>query len=387
MTYMKRKEIKYIGFYDVPDSKVKRVSNLAATNKMDYICDAIIEAGFDVHLVSPSWTSENGEYKWIPKQTKELKGHKKITLCPNFVTNSKIGRNLKIVFSLLWLFVWLLKNTGKGEKILMYHVQWLSLPVRWAKKLKGFQLILEVEEIYADVWESKRILNKWEKQILVDANMYIAVSDLLADRLGSKVKAILYGSYNLPFSSIGITRLTDNSKINLVYAGSIDLKKGGAFKSLECILLLPEDYQLHVLGHGNYKEIIRLKAKISEFNTLLKREAIIYHGVIRGEKFSQFLMECDIALNPQNEGEYMNTAFPSKIISYLSHNLQVVSTPIESIKRSSVREIIYFSKSDKTEDLVEEILKVNLNTSIENAAIVTELHLKFIQQLKKEILI
>lgn len=384
---MKRKEIKYIGFYDVPNSNVKRVSNLAATNKMDYICDAIIEAGFDVRLVSPSWTAENGKFKWINKETKVLKKHKKVTLCPNFVSCNKLTRNLKIIFSLTWLFFWLLKNTKKDEKILMYHVQWLSLPVRWAKKIRGFQLILEVEEIFSEVWEFKSILNKWEKEILEDANMYIAVSDLLADRLGPKVKAILYGSYNLPISGEEKPILKDYSKINLVYAGSVDSIKGGAFKSLECILLLSDVYQLHVLGHGNYKEIELLKEKIEEFNAQLKREAIIYHGVLRGVQFSQFLMKCDIALNPQNEGEYMNTAFPSKIINYLSHNLHVVSSPVESIKKSRINKCIYISSSDNTKDLVEAIMNVNLNNLINNSLIINDMHRQFIHQLKEEILI
>src|SRR5690606_14341456 len=174
-----KKEVKYIGFYDVPDSQVKRVSNLAATNKMDYICDAIIEAGFNVHLISPSWTSANGSFKWLAKETRTLKEGKKITFCPSFVTRNKFTRNIKIIFSLVWLFFWLLKNVKRDEKILMYHVQWRSLAVRWAKKIKKFHLILEVEEIYGDVYAIHPYFYKMEIDLIQSAVEYLFSTDLL----------------------------------------------------------------------------------------------------------------------------------------------------------------------------------------------------------------
>ena len=58
---MKQKEIKYIGFYNPPYSKTKRAGALSAINKMDYIATAIHEAGFEVHLVSPSWMGTEPE--------------------------------------------------------------------------------------------------------------------------------------------------------------------------------------------------------------------------------------------------------------------------------------------------------------------------------------
>ncbi len=380
---MERKEIKYIGFYDLPDSQYKRVSNLAATNKMDYIADAIIEAGYKVHLVSPSWTEDSVQKVYfIKQQTSQLKEHKKITFCPNFTTKRKITRNFKIVFSLLWLFFWLIKNTKKDEKILMYHVQWLSLPVRWAKRFKDFHLVLEVEEFYGKVWETKSILIQWENKLIEKADCYIAVSDVLAAILGSKVKAIVYGSYTLPKIKKRKSYL-DKNMINVVYAGSIDGTKKGAYNAVECAALLPDNFTVHILGGGSKKDIVKLNENIKNVNSNKKREACIYHGVKRGEDYYNFLLDCQIALNPQSEGDYMNTAFPSKVISYLSHNLRVISTRINSIEVSSLAHLISFSENDEPENIANAILAINLDCKFDSISEIQKLNEEFVSNIKQ----
>lgn len=382
MTYMKRKEIKYIGFYDVPDSKVKRVSNLAATNKMDYICDAIIEAGFDVHLVSPSWTSENGEYKWIPKQTKELKEHKKITLCPNFVTNSKIGRNLKIVFSLTWLFFWLLKNTGKGEKILMYHVQWLSLPVRWAKKLKGFQLILEVEEIYGDVSAIHPYFYKMENNLIKSADSYLFSTDLLEKKIGNnKPFVVIYGSYSI-FPQLATP--PDDGKIHLLYAGIIDTHKAGAFNALNAATHLSDKYVLHIIGFG---AVELLKKEIEEVNQLNGCK-VIYDGLLSGENYVKYCQQCHIGLSTQNvEGEYLESSFPSKILSYLGMGLNVVSGEIKCVTQSAIGNIVNYYSENSSIAISEAIISTTIEDRRNNIKVIQNLNESFVQQLKEEVLI
>lgn len=55
--------IKYIGFYSEPESKIKRVFNLAAVNKMNYVADTINESGHDVEFISCSWINGMSEKK------------------------------------------------------------------------------------------------------------------------------------------------------------------------------------------------------------------------------------------------------------------------------------------------------------------------------------
>ncbi|MDO9154307.1 MAG: glycosyltransferase [Paludibacter sp.] len=373
-----RKEIKYIGFYDLPNAKGSRVSTLAAINKMDYIAEAINRAGFDVHIVSPAWSSDNGSRSTAQKgETIHIHPNKKVTFCPTYSTENKITRNLKIIFTLIWLFLWLIKNVKRNEKIIVYHVQWLSLPLRLAKRLKGFNLILEVEEFYGNVWKNKNILNKWEQKLIKSADSYIAVSDVLAELLGEKVKAVVYGSYLVPdFNNTNPYFLND--KINVVYAGSIDDTKGGAFNAAKCAELLPVNYIVHILGSGNIQIKNELLKQIDLINIKLERSACIYHGVLNGKNYDEFLFNCQIAINPQKEGKYMNTAFPSKVISYLSHNLRVVSTRINSIEKSKLRYLITFSEDDQPINIVQSILSIDFNNLYDSASEIKKLNDDFV---------
>src|SRR5690606_35053088 len=99
---------------------------------------------------------------------------------------------------------------------------------------------------------------------------------------------------------------------------------------------LPNKYRLHILGFGNNSDIEELKKLINYVNKEKGYECCRYYGSLDGEKYSEFLLDCDIGLNPQKEGEYMDFAFPSKILSYLAHGLEVVSTRIKSVEQSKV---------------------------------------------------
>ena len=375
------KEIKYIGFYDIAETKNNRVATIAATNKMDYICTAINRAGFDVHLVSPSWVGiSDSKTKYASKTTLQLSPKKRITFCPSYNTKSKWGLYIKITFTLTWLFFWLIFNVRRDEKILVYHVQWLSLPIRWAKKIKGFKLILEVEEIYGKVWKNKALLQKWEKKLIKDADYFIAVSDILAEILGERVKAIIYGNYSLPDFHNNFVK-TDT--INVIYAGSIDHTKGGAYNAVKCAYLLPENYKIHICGFGDSASILELEQEIMKVNAEQSREACLFHGLIPDNQFSDFLYSCQIAINPQQDGENMTTLFPSKIIKYLSHNLRVVSTRIKSIDKSAIASLIAFSENDQPEAIVKTILDLDINSKFNSREILNELDIKFVNLIQK----
>jgi len=374
------KEIKYIGFYDLPIMKNKRTSTIAAINKMDYICTAINSAGFDVHVVSPSWFDDStNNINYTSQKTIQLNNQKKITFCPSFNTRSKWKMNLKIVFTLIWLFFWLLLHTRKNEKILVYHVQWLSLPIRWAKKIMGFKLILEVEEIYGQVWNNKAILQKWEQKLIRDADYFIAVSDILAEILGSRVKAIIYGSYSIPI----LDAITCNiNEINVVYAGSIESTRGGAINAVKCAEFLPKEYIIHILGSGNIEIVNILIEEINRINIKLERIACIFHGLKTGNEFDELMSNCTIGINPQFEGNYMNTAFPSKIIKYLSYNLRVISARIKSIEKSEIAPLIVFPENDMPESMAMAILKLDLNSKYDSKDILRQLDKKFVATIK-----
>ena len=359
-----RKEIKYIGFYDLPDAKGGRVSTLAAINKMDYIADVINRVGFDVHIVSPSWSSGNC-VKATAQQggTIQLHPHKKVTFCPTFFTKNKITGYPKIINSLVWLFFWLVKNVKQNEKILLYHVQWLSLPIRWAKRIKDFQLILEVEEIYGDVSAIHPYFYVLENKLLASADKYFFSTELLAQKIKPKQPYIvIYGEYKI-FPKLGSP--PNDGKIHLLYAGIIDTHKAGAFNAVETAKYLSDKYEMHIIGFG---EVDLLKNKIREINKLNGCQ-VLFGGMLSGEEYIKYCQKCNVGLSTQNmEGEYLNSSFPSKILSYMALGLIVVSCNIECVKVSKVGELLYYYNNNNPKEIAETIMSIDFNNLRDSAS-------------------
>jgi penicillin-binding protein-related factor A (putative recombinase) len=90
---------------------------------------------------------------------------------------------------------------------------------------------------------------------------------------------------------------------------------------------------------------------------------------------------CHIGLNPQNEGEYMNTAFPSKILSYLSHGLVVVSTRVRSIQESKISKLINFTEDDNPKSIANTIKAINIDKQPDNVHLIKKLDMDFTKAL------
>ena len=373
-----RQEIKYIGFYDTPKATFKRVSALAATNKMDYIAETINSAGYQVHFVSPSWFDDlSSGAKFHSETTIQLDENKKLTLAPSIGTSNKFSGYLKIILSLLWLFWWLLIHTKKQEKIIVYHSPWLVLPIVWAKKIKGFQLILEVEEIYSDVSSLHAYFNVLEKKVFNKANSFFFSTELLAERLQTKKEYIIvYGNYKV-YDKLALP--INDGKIHLIYAGIIDSEKAGAFNAIESAIYLKENYVLHIIGFG---EVEKLQSRIKEINSISKCK-VIYDGIKTNEEFISYCQACHIGLSSQKmKGDYASSSFPSKILTYMGLGLSVVSCNIEVVKKSKIAEYVHYYTSDTSLELARAIIKIGIVDCEKNKFIISHLNVEFLAQIK-----
>jgi len=374
-----KNEIKYIGFYEEQTSQKKRVSSLAATNKMDYIYDSLQEIGYEVCIVSPSWFNDSCilDSKIINEENQLKK--KRVKFVPSFFTSNKLTRFLKIAFSLIWLINYFIFFVKKGEKIIMYHSPWLAFPVLLAKRIKKFYLILEVEEIYYDVSSINKFFAFFEKKIINNADAFLFSTDLLLEKVNSvknKPNIIIYGNYKV-YEKLSVP--LNDGKIHLIYAGIIDSHKAGAFNALESCKFLPSNYVLHIVGFG---EIEQIEKQILEINSVSVCKAYFYKEK-KGEEYVKFCQTCHIGLSTQNiDGEYVNSSFPSKILSYLGMGLKVVSCKIDGVSNSKIGELVMYYNENKPEKIAEAILRVSSNKSINVKSQIKKLDTDFKEQLK-----
>jgi len=375
------REIKYIGLYDIAGNGV-RVSSPAAISKMDYICSSILNAGYKLHLISPSWFYDEVKNKPLLRKTVlKVNSKKQITFSPSIAFSGRITKFIKIFFSLSWLFFFLLKNAKKNEKIIVYHSPWLCLPVLLAKKIKGFYLVLEVEEIYSDVSSLHSFFDKLEMKIFDAADSFLFSTDLLVDKIAKgRPNYVIYGSYTV--NEIFAEPLQDG-KIHILYAGIIDQIKAGAFNAIESALFLNENYVLHIIGFG---EVDILKKRIEEVSPVSACK-ILFDGAYYGDDYIRYAQQCHIGLSTQKmEGKYLETSFPSKILSYMGLGLRVVSGKVDCVEKSKIGNQIYFYENDFPEEIAGAIQKIDVNLPYNSRETIKLLDEQFINELRTNIL-
>ena len=373
------KNIYYFALYDTPCSKIRRSYVLAATTKIDYIISALNQLEYGVKLISPSYILER-KYVFDRGVTKKLNDKTTLILSPSFGSKTIIGKYLGIIFTLFCSFLKLL-SIKKEDTLVVYHVPWFYLPIKLAKKIKGFRLILEVEEIYTLAFERDKRKLKLEMKMISLGDAYIYANDLLREYTNevNKKSIICYGPYKTINSAH--KRIFTDEKTHLVYAGSLSKHKGGAHNAVQVAHFLPENYVMHILGFGEKKVVADLIECI-ENNNKTSLCKVYYEGKKIGEEYEVFMTSCNIGLNLQRQGAYMQTAFPSKVLVYLSMGLNVVSSEIESIVKSKVGDIISFCSEENPQALAEAITKAKHFTKKELKNKVQHLHDKFVEDIE-----
>ncbi|MFV0199824.1 hypothetical protein OBJ99_03075 [Empedobacter falsenii] len=351
--------IKYIGFYNHNSSIINRTCALSAVNKMDYVISSLNEIGYGVDIISPSWLVSTEKSFFKRGETISLANNNYI-YSPSLNTKNKILNYITIILSWVWLFFYLLFKVKRNEKIIIYHSIWLLPPLIFIRLFKELDIILEVEEIYSDVNSLHKKFKKKELKFIRNSNSFIFSTDLLEKKINlEKPSVILYGNYKV-FPRLNKTN--NDNKIHLLYAGIIDKDKAGAFNAVEAMRFLDEKYILHVIGFG---EIEELKEKIRIVNSLSKA-MIFYDGLKTGDDFIIYAQKCHIGLSTQKmEGEYLDTSFPSKILTYLGLGLNVVSCNIRCVEVSAISELVSSYSIDKPEQISKSIQEVELKSSQE----------------------
>lgn len=371
------KKVYYAGFYDRENSS--RMFAVPAVVKMNYIIESLNEAGFEVEIISPSFILKS-DYQFDRGGKSQLNEKSILWLPPSFGAKTKIGKYFGALFS---FFLWFCKllSLKKSDILLVYHAPVLSYPVRVAKWLRKFQLILEVEEIYTYAFNRNIKGLKKELDFINSADKYILVNDLISDALNlkKKEKIICYGPYRVEADVE--PKIFDDNKTHIVYAGSFSKIKGGSFNAVEAAKYLPENYVMHILGFGDNKTEQELKQRIQEIN-LTSSCKVIFEGEKHGNEYYSFMRGCHLGLNPQKWGDYMLYAYPSKVLVYLGLALNVVTSPLKTLLSSTINDYLNYTEDESSQALAQAIINAHIYTGNELKNVGIKLHSDFIKDLK-----
>lgn len=378
--------IYYISYYVDPKGASSRIHSAAATGKVDYVARTLDKLGESVEIISLAVAAG---------ASKSAGEHYTLSYGINYKSFFSLGRGgkLKKYLNYLWiawqLFFYLHKSVKKGDIIIVYHsptTRWLSrLLCKYRSKCKhvGFlrkvHVVLEVEEVYADVLGGNR-----DKEIrgLYGADGYIFPTKLLANELSISNAPFLicHGDYRVNTQENNISRFTDG-KIHCVYAGTLQKGKG-AFIAADAAQYLTEDYHVHILGYGSEEDVAAIKSHVKVIQKNSKAD-ISYDGFLTGEEFSCFLMSCSIGLVTQNiNASYNKTSFPSKTLVYLAHGLVVVSADFDAIKNSEVGEAIVLYSHQSPKAVAEAIQSIDTKDKFDGIALLQRMDVNFQSDMK-----
>lgn len=348
--------MKYVCEYSIPlDNQENRQYTVSAVNKASYIIKKINEYGVKVEIVSPTSTKLNNGF--FRKRIDKINKYCILVSGSTFGAKLKIIKYTQRIWQLVWLFFYLFKNCKRKEKIFVYHSVFYSPVILLLLKLKKIEYILEVEEIFFKLEKIKS--NSWryklEKALLKNAIAYIFVSNNIENEFNCKRKPfiIISGSYNVN-SQLG--KLYKDGKVHLLYAGLI--KNDGVITNiLELTKYLSNNYVLHIIGYGDKKDTEMVRDKIDILKNVIKCK-IQYDGLLSGDDYTRYVQQCHIGICPLKEDKiFQSGCFPSKITSYLSNGLKVVTTKNYVLQNSIYGNNLIFSVSNSPKNLKEAIEK------------------------------
>lgn len=371
------KDVYYVGFYDSPKAgDVKRNIHLAGANKMTYIISAIEKCDKNVNIISASQSLEN---KICKNTIKKISDKTTLFLPFCFGRSGNIKRFLNFIAIRIQLLYLLIFGVKKDANVIVYHSLAYMKTIGFAKKIKKFRLILEVEEIYGDVLKSEKTVKKELKYFKL-ADKYIFPTELLNKKINitKKPYVIIHGTYKCEEECY---ESFDDDKIHVVYSGTFDPRKGGG-SAAAAAGWLPENYHVHIIGFGNHEDTENIKRIIVDTNNKSKA-TVTYDGQFLGEDYICFLQKCHIGMSTQNpDADFNETSFPSKILSYMANGLRVVSIRIPAIESSDVGRDIYYYDKQTPKKIAEAIMKVDFCDSYNSRELIKSLDDTFVLRMK-----
>lgn len=368
----KKPTVHYLSLKSYPKFDKEKRRNPPSAQKAEYIIKTINNLGYHVNYVSFSESMNNRFYC-----SKKLSISSMIDffLCPN------IPGKFRESFMFRWfVHIYAKRYIKPGDVLLVYHTNGMrnDLLRRVANKYK-MKFIYEVEEIYAyahDIVDKTQVENEIEFLQCPDA--YLFCSEKIASIVNRRKLPYLVVEGYYKYSKQDVHPFTDG-KIHLVYGGIIDEVKGGAFRVVEAACHLSEKYVVHILGFGDTE---KLKQVIKSTENK-RKSTVIYEGLKNGNDYIDFLSRCDIGLSAMTmRNDINNTAFPSKLVLYLSCGLRVVACDVDVLRISQMSDYLTFYNEDTPESIAHAIMSIDFREKFDTKEIMSSLDAEFGQNLK-----
>ena len=369
----------YVGYYNCDQIRNEdRIVAPAAENKMSYIISALLSAQKDnIEVVTPAETKLNS---FVKGRTVKLNDRTILKTFSSFNNKSKLIRIIGHLFTRIYFFLYLILKITSEDQLIVYHSLSYMKAVAFIRKIKKCNLIIEVEELYSDVFNNSK-LRKKEIKYLQIADSYLFITELLKNEVNTQKNSVIsHGTYR---SVKDIGQRFDDDKIHVVYAGTFRKAKGGVYTAIAAAEYLNDNFVLEILGGGSDEEISDVRNLIKDVSAKTTCK-INYAGYKTGDEFNKYVQACHIGLSTQlADAKFGATSFPSKVLMYMSNGLKVVSIGIPAVETSLVGKYIYYYKFQDAKAVADAVKSVKYDDGYDSRKILDVLHRDFVFQLNE----
>jgi glycosyltransferase involved in cell wall biosynthesis len=264
---------------------------------------------------------------------------------------------LRIPFSWLMYAIHVARHARKDDLLMVDNFELIYVLAAWlCRLLYGSRILLDYED-------GKHLTDRgWARLISGPAealgkpliNGAILAHPNLGERLAKKVPKISVPGFYKPTAG-GIS--PDRAGIvRFVYAGSLD-KPRGIDLLIGALPHLPDHgWQLDITGAGPLRDSVQRLANIPRF-----QGKVFFRGVLPAQEHAALLAECHVGLNLQLSSDPISSVtFPSKIFSYFSAGLEVISTEASQVKTVLPEACIYLK--DESPDALASLMALRIRS-------------------------
>ena len=297
---------------------------LSSPKRRDLFTAIQLALGWElVVLSSPPRASIRRHGRWLPPVDTRFDRF------PQHVCANWDLPKLRIPFSWLMYAFHVARRVRTGDVLMMDNFELIYVLAAWlCRLLYGSPVLLDYEDgkhLTDRGWA--RLISgpaeAWGKPLIQGA---ILAHPALGARLAEKIPKITVPGFYKPT----VARIPPDRQgpVRFVYAGSLD-KPRGIDLLIGALPHLPnQGWQLDITGAGPLEKSGRQLANTPRF-----QGKVFFHGVLPAQEHAELLAACHVGLNLQLSSDPISSVtFPSKIFSYFSAGLEVISTMASQVK-------------------------------------------------------
>jgi glycosyltransferase involved in cell wall biosynthesis len=310
-------------------------------------------------LSSPPKSLTRRSPKWLTAVSASFAGFSQL-FCSNFD-----APKFRIPCSWFFYALHALRHVRRGDVLMIDNFELIYVIAAWlCRVVYGSSVLLDYEDgkHFTDHGWSRCLSAPAEflgKPLIQGA---ILAHPSLGDRLSPKVPKVLVPGFYIPPQDKQV-HIAPTADVRFVYAGSLDAPRGVDLL-LDTIPLLPKlGWRLDITGSGSLESRVRLIATHPNFS-----RKVVFHSVLDANAHSCLLAESRVGLNLQrSDNPISQVTFPSKLFSYFSAGLTVISTRASEVEAILAKACLYLTQETP------EALAALMSSLIPNKARVGEL--------------